>query len=61
VYRYGWFNLWNSLDVATYVLQASIGTCHLMRFSLAGSSFSILIAAQHVLLWSKIHYYARSA
>ena len=58
--RLAWVNLWNLMDLVSYVLSLTIWALHIRLGPLPGSSwFSILLALQHVLLWTKLHYYAR--
>ncbi|GLC34362.1 hypothetical protein PLESTB_000737500 [Pleodorina starrii] len=55
-----WLNLFNLADVASYGLAVAIWFVHLRCGSLpASAAFSGALALQHVLLWSKLHYYAR--
>ncbi|GAX81542.1 hypothetical protein CEUSTIGMA_g8970.t1 [Chlamydomonas eustigma] len=58
-YGLGWLNVWNVLDVLTYILQISLSTLYLLRVDLGSDTFSILLATNHLLLWGKLHYFAR--
>ncbi|KAG2492014.1 hypothetical protein HYH03_009743 [Edaphochlamys debaryana] len=55
-----WVTLWNLADVVSYLITAGIWLTHLRCGSLPASAyFSGALALQHVLLWTKLHYYAR--
>ncbi|GLI67207.1 hypothetical protein VaNZ11_011131, partial [Volvox africanus] len=55
-----WLNLFNLADVASYFLAIALWFVHIRCGSLPSSAwFSGALALQHVLLWSKLHYYAR--
>ncbi|GIL53385.1 hypothetical protein Vafri_9025 [Volvox africanus] len=55
-----WLNLFNLADVASYFLAIALWFAHIRCGSLPSSAwFSGALALQHVLLWSKLHYYAR--
>ncbi|GFR50461.1 hypothetical protein Agub_g12683, partial [Astrephomene gubernaculifera] len=55
-----WVNLFNLADVASYLLALALWAVHVRCGSMPASSwFSGALALQHVLLWSKLHYYAR--
>ena len=55
----GWLDIWNALDLATYVLQASIVAMHLGRFQLKSGALSVAAAVQTLLLFLKIQYYLK--
>jgi hypothetical protein len=58
--RLAWVNLFNLADMASYCLALMLWAVHVRCGSLPYSAwFSGALALQHVLLWSKLHYYAR--
>lgn len=62
VMEYGpkrWLSIWNLMDLATYFLQVAIDVLHLGRLDVRSEVLSILVAAQCLLLWLKIQYFAR--
>eukprot|EP00798_Chlamydomonas_sp_ICE-L_P021639 gene21639-28648_t len=59
-YKTGWINARNCVDVVTYGLQIAITTMHLQRFYLDNRRISLLISVQHLLLWSKLFYFAKA-
>nr|BAK18929.1 transient receptor potential channel [Chlamydomonas reinhardtii] len=55
-----WVSIFNLADVVSYSLAAGLWAAHLRCGSLpASAAFSGALALQHVLLWTKLHYYAR--
>ncbi|GBF94613.1 hypothetical protein Rsub_06728 [Raphidocelis subcapitata] len=54
-----WAGLWNTLDSSAYVLQIAISAVHLQRSQVASPAFSIVLAAQCLLLYTKVQYYSR--
>jgi hypothetical protein len=59
---WAWLNLWNLLDMVSYALALGLWAAHVRCGSLPNAAwFSSALALQHVLLWSKLHYYARCA
>ena len=60
MFSWAWLNLWNLLDMASYGLALVLWAAHVRCGSMPGAAwFSGALALQHVLLWSKLHYYAR--
>ncbi len=58
--RLAWATLWNLLDVVSYLVALALWASHLRCGSMPHSAaFSGALALQHVLLWTKLHYYAR--
>ena len=49
-----WFNIWNSLDLLTYVLQIAIAVMYFGRLRLDSLTFSVLLATQILLLFWKV-------
>ncbi|GBF90826.1 transient receptor potential channel protein [Raphidocelis subcapitata] len=59
-YSSGWAaSPWNYLDLVSYVLQTAIAGLHAQREYVDEGWFSVIIAAQHVLMWTKLQYFAR--
>eukprot|EP00775_Hariotina_reticulata_P003763 gene3763-4022_t len=58
-YGMGWVGAWNLLDMASYFLQIVICVLHLQRDYVDEGWFSVLVASQHVLMWTKLHYFAK--
>ena len=59
-YGAGWWSFWNFSDLLSYVLQIAIAVLHLQCDYVDEGYFSVLVATQHVLMWSKLHYFART-
>eukprot|EP00879_Flechtneria_rotunda_P030709 GHRR01033380.1.p1 GENE.GHRR01033380.1~~GHRR01033380.1.p1 ORF type:complete len:313 (+),score=66.53 GHRR01033380.1:359-1297(+) len=59
-YGWGWVRLWNLMDMASYALQIVITVLHIQRDFLDEGWFSVLVATQHVLMWTKLHYFAKA-
>ncbi|GAX79873.1 hypothetical protein CEUSTIGMA_g7313.t1 [Chlamydomonas eustigma] len=59
-YGYAWLNVENLLDVATYTLQAAVvyGYC-VERSWLVNGHYSVAVAGQLVLLWTRLQRYIR--
>ena len=53
-------NLYYDFHVIGLVLQVGIDVMHLCRLHVRSETLSILVAAQCLLLWLKIQYFARS-
>ena len=58
---YGWLCVWNAVDVATYALQIAITCLHLLRPPAAAAAAWLppLVAAQAVLLFSRLNFFSR--
>ena len=52
----GWFSIWNSLDILTYVLQAAIAVMYFGRWRLDSLALSVLLALQILLLFWKVSF-----
>jgi hypothetical protein len=50
----GWFSIWNSLDILTYVLQIAISVMYFGRLRLDSLALSVLLALQILLLFWKV-------
>lgn len=55
-----WCTFWNILDMSSYIVQGAIWGLHLARIGLAEDWFSCMLAANHIILWMKLHYFART-
>ncbi|GMH44220.1 hypothetical protein BSKO_12154 [Bryopsis sp. KO-2023] len=60
-YKWGWFSLWNAIDVGCYGLQMIIFIVYVGNFhALSDDWFSTCLAIESVLLFIRIQYYARA-
>ncbi|EFN52792.1 expressed protein [Chlorella variabilis] len=57
-YKLGWLNIWNGLDVCTYLLQITIAILHFSR-NVASGYLSIVCALQCILLLFRLQYFSR--
>mmetsp|Transcript_7673 Transcript_7673/g.13270 ORF Transcript_7673/g.13270 Transcript_7673/m.13270 type:complete len:516 (+) Transcript_7673:114-1661(+) len=55
----GWVNFWNLLDIASYLLQGVITFAHWDRRGVAQTWFPVILSVQHVVLFTKLHFFAR--
>ncbi|KAI8473618.1 MAG: hypothetical protein J3K34DRAFT_518899 [Monoraphidium minutum] len=59
-YSAGWAaSPWNILDMLSYILQVAISALHSQRGFVDEGWYSVMIATQHVLMWTKLQYFAR--
>lgn len=58
-YGIGWINMWNTLDMLTYVTQVAITVLHLGRIHLNEDWLSVAMALQCILLWFRLQYFSR--
>lgn len=54
-----WLSIWSVLNSLAYVLQIAISVVHLVRSHVASPSFSVVLAMQCLLLFTKVQYYSR--
>ncbi|WIA29571.1 hypothetical protein OEZ86_012064 [Tetradesmus obliquus] len=59
-YGFGWVGMWNIMDLVSYVLQIVICVLHVQREFMDEGFFSVMLATQHVLMWTKLHYFAKA-
>ena len=59
-YGLGWLQPWNVADFVSYIIQVAIVVLHAQRSVVDEGWFSVLLALQHVLLWAKLHYFAKA-
>lgn len=45
--------------MGSYILQLAITALHVQRVYVDEGWFSVMIATQHVLMWTKLQYFAR--
>ena len=55
----GWLNVWNGLDILTFVFQITITVMHLGRIGLVSHSLSVVLATQILLLVFKVQFFTR--
>lgn len=55
----GWFNIWNGLDLTTYILQVAITVMHITRTGLVSPWLSIAAAMQCICLLFRLQFFSR--
>ena len=55
----GWMNVWNGMDILSYIFQITITVMHLGRIGLVSHSLSVVLATQILLLVFKVQFFTR--
>jgi uncharacterized membrane protein YgcG len=55
----GWFNVWNGLDLTTYILQVAITVMHITRTGLVSPWLSVAAAMQCICLLFRLQFFSR--